>query len=97
VKSVTCQGRWTVPPRLEAAGWVQRHKHSHDRRAFNIRLTDEGRRIVRRVEELLPGLDDPIGGGLQASQRRTLIELLQHVARELDLHPGVHPHLTARS
>jgi DNA-binding MarR family transcriptional regulator len=81
---------------LEAAGLVRRHRHSHDRRAFNIRLTDDGARIVEQVADLLPDLDDRIGRGLDAHQQRTLVELLQHIARELGLHPGVHPHLSAR-
>jgi DNA-binding MarR family transcriptional regulator len=82
---------------LERAGWVRRHRHSHDRRAFHIRLTSAGVRVVQHVEDLLPGLDERIGRGLDADQRQTLLGLLQHVAQELDLHPGVHPHLSTRS
>jgi DNA-binding MarR family transcriptional regulator len=81
---------------LEAAGWVRRHRHDRDRRAFNVRLTDDGSRVVQRVEELLPALDDRIGRGLDVHQRRTLLGLLQLVADEQGLHPGVHPHLSAR-
>jgi DNA-binding MarR family transcriptional regulator len=81
---------------LEAAGLVQRHKHSRDRRAFTIRLTDEGADVVRRVAELLPDLDSRIGRGLAKHQRELLIDLLKHIAHELGLHPGVHPHLSAR-
>ena len=81
---------------LEQAGWVQRHRHSHDRRAFNIRLTDEGARVVQRVQDLLPALDERIGRGLGAEETRTLMGSLHHIARELGLHPGVHPHLSAR-
>jgi DNA-binding MarR family transcriptional regulator len=82
---------------LEKSGWVERHRHSHDRRAFHIRLTDDGTRVVRRVEALLPALDDRIGRGLRTEERQTLLGLLQHIAHQLDLHPGVHPHLSARS
>lgn len=82
---------------LEAAGWVRRDRHSLDRRAFHIRLTDSGARIVRQVEAVLPGLDDRIGRGLDAEQRRTLRALLERVADDLELHPGVHPHLSARA
>jgi DNA-binding MarR family transcriptional regulator len=81
---------------LEEDGWVRRHRDTQDRRAFNIRITTEGARIVQRVEAVLPELDDRIGRGLRPDQRRTLLELLQLVAQDLDLHPGVHPHLSAR-
>jgi DNA-binding MarR family transcriptional regulator len=81
---------------LEGAGWVRRHRHSQDRRAFHIRLTDDGAQVVQRVEELLPALDERIGRGLDVDQRQALLELLHRVADDLGLHPGVHPHLSAR-
>jgi DNA-binding MarR family transcriptional regulator len=81
---------------LEQEGWVRRHRNSQDRRAFNIRITEEGAGIVQRVEDLLPGLDDRVGHGLEPDRRRILLELLEHVARALDLRPGVHPQLSAR-
>jgi DNA-binding MarR family transcriptional regulator len=81
---------------LEDAGWVRRHRDSRDRRAFNIRLTDDGAHVVERVQHVLPGLDDRIGGGLDRNQQRTLQELLQTVARDMKLPPGVHPHLAGR-
>jgi DNA-binding MarR family transcriptional regulator len=81
---------------LEAAGWVRRQRHNQDRRAFKIRLTDDGAQVVRRVEDLLPALDDRIGGGLEPHERQTLVALLEDIAHHLGLSPGVHPHLSTR-
>lgn len=81
---------------LETAGWVRRHRHNQDRRAFEIRLTRGGAQVVRRVEALLPDLDDRIGRGLKPHERRTLVELLEHLAHQQRLSPGVHPYLSTR-
>lgn len=35
--------------RMEAAGWVERHRDTHDERQVRIRLTDEGRALQDRV------------------------------------------------
>lgn len=78
---------------LEAAGWVQRHRSQHDRRAFEVRLTTTGGALVRRVDKLIPALDDDVGRGLTNSERQTMIALLGQIARATDLRPGVHPHL----
>lgn len=82
---------------LERDGWVRRHRDSQDRRAFNILITEAGAGVVQRVGDLLPALDDRIGRGLREDQRRMLRDLLEHVARELELRSGVHPQLSARA
>ncbi len=82
---------------LEAAGWVRRHRSERDRRAFDVRLTRSGSALVARVNRLIPALDAEIGRALTESEERTMVALLARVAAALDLRPGVHPHLSARS
>ena len=45
---------------MEAAGWVRRHRHQRDRRAFDVRLTRKGSALVTRVDRLIPALDEDI-------------------------------------
>jgi DNA-binding MarR family transcriptional regulator len=82
---------------LEGAGWVRRQRNQQDRRAFQIHLTASGRALVGRVDKLVPALDEEIGDGLSAAERRHMIDLLQRVAASAGLSSGVHPHLRDRS
>lgn len=78
---------------MEAAGWARRHRSERDRRAFDVRLTRAGATLVSRVNRLIPTLDAALGAGMSASERETLVALLQRVADTLKLTPGIHPHL----
>ena len=82
---------------MEAAGWVRRHRNEQDRRAFDVRLTRRGSALVARVDKLIPTLDDDIAADLDRDERRVLIKLLTRLASDLQLRPGVHPHLRAAS
>lgn len=82
---------------MEAAGWVRRHRNEQDRRAHEIRLSRKGAALVERVDKVIPSLDGEIGAGLSRGERRVLIGLLTRLASDLQLSPGVHPHLRAAS
>jgi DNA-binding MarR family transcriptional regulator len=82
---------------LEAAGWVQRHRSTRDRRAFGVRLTEAGFALVGQINRLIPALDDELAQGLTDTERKTMVALLKQVARTLELRPGVHPHLGGRA
>lgn len=82
---------------LEASGWVRRHRSPSDRRAYNVRLTPAGVRVVRAAAQLVPPLDDIIAARLDRHERRELTLLLKKVADTLALRPGIHPHLGASS
>jgi DNA-binding MarR family transcriptional regulator len=82
---------------LEAAGWVQRHRSTRDRRAFGVRLTETGLALVGQIDRLIPTLDDELAQRLTDNERKTMVALLKQVALTLDLRPGVHPHLGGRA
>lgn len=82
---------------LEAAGWVQRHRSTRDRRAFDVRLTRTGSALVAQINTLIPTLDDDLAQGLTDSERKAMVALLKHVAVTLELRPGIHPHLGGRA
>jgi DNA-binding MarR family transcriptional regulator len=81
---------------LEAAGWARRHRNEQDRRAFDIRLTEEGARLVHQVDEAIPDVDDQVGQGLDDVERQQMVRLLAKMARTAGLRPGVHPSLRSR-
>lgn len=78
---------------LEAAGWAKRHRSDRDRRAFDVRLTKAGSDLVARVNKLIDAFEDELAESLSASERETVVTLLQRVAATLELRPGVHPNL----
>jgi DNA-binding MarR family transcriptional regulator len=82
---------------LEAAGWVQRHRSTRDRRAFDVRLTGTGSALVAQINTMIPTLDDEFAQGLTDRERKTIVALLKHVALTLELRPGIHPHLGGRA
>lgn len=81
----------------EAAGLARRHRSHTDRRAFEVRLTPAGSALVKRINALIPKLDRELSKGLSPSERDRLTALLRRAADELELNPGVHPNLQARS
>jgi DNA-binding MarR family transcriptional regulator len=82
---------------LEAAGRVQRHRSTRDRRAFDVRLTAAGSALVAQIDVLIPTLEDDFAQGLTDSETQTLLALLKRVALTLELRPGIHPHLGGRA
>ena len=56
--------------RLQRKGLLQRQRARGDARAYVVRLTDEGRRILRRAEPLADNVDERILEALPSGQRR---------------------------
>jgi DNA-binding MarR family transcriptional regulator len=67
--------------RLVARGWLKRRRTRNDARAYAVRLTAEGRRIVRSVEPAWRAADERIHGAVRAvgrnQFRRALLELIE--------------------
>jgi DNA-binding MarR family transcriptional regulator len=80
---------------LEAAGWVERRRSSHDRRAFEIHLTEAGAAMNDEVARLVASLERELTGSLAARDRTATIRHLERLAAEMGLPPGVHPSLRA--
>jgi DNA-binding MarR family transcriptional regulator len=64
---------------LEARGWVVRRRDEADRRRKVVALTPEGRVMTRRLVRRVEVAQDTLLAGLEADERRTLVELLRRV------------------
>jgi DNA-binding MarR family transcriptional regulator len=70
-----------VIDRLEARGLVVRAAQPNDRRSHALRLSDAGVALLHRLEEMVREHERQIGRSLSAEDQRTLISLLDRVAR----------------
>lgn len=64
---------------LEAQGWLKRESHDVDRRSNSLMLTAKGRTHLARAKALIWELDQGWTSALSASERQTLIALLDKV------------------
>ncbi|MGH3558973.1 MAG: MarR family winged helix-turn-helix transcriptional regulator [Mycobacterium sp.] len=83
----------TIIDNLERAGLAKRLPHPDDRRAFAVTLTDSARHLLPALDEPLLALQDEIVAPLSSAERDTLRNMLQRIAAEAGLIPGVHPQL----
>ncbi len=67
--------------RAETRGLVARGRSSADGRAFDVFLTEEGRRQARLIERDVQQAVLPGTAGLSAAERETLRELLERMQR----------------
>ncbi len=70
-----------VIDRLESRGLVVRAVSLTDRRSHALRLSDEGARLLHRLEELVRSHERHIARDLSAADKQRLIELLDRIAR----------------
>ena len=61
---------------LERSGFVTRHRDAGDRRASQVRLTDEGRRLFVRLRRVAAAFDGQLRAGLTSSEMADLERLL---------------------
>ena len=76
---------------LEERGLVERRNSSDDRRVYALHLTRKGGEAFEAIGKVARAHDDAICSGLGAEERRTLASLLNRIAEEQGLTPGVHP------
>ena len=69
--------------RMQKKGLLQRRRTKEDARAYAVRLTDEGRRVLRTAEPLAKRVDERILEALPAKQREQFIEDLLAIADTL--------------
>jgi DNA-binding MarR family transcriptional regulator len=75
---------------LEQRGLLERRPSPSDRRAHALYQTAAGKRLLAKATALAAGLEGELTQGLDQVQRAQLIELLDRVAAELGVPPGVH-------
>jgi DNA-binding MarR family transcriptional regulator len=64
---------------LEKRSLVQRQPHPSDKRAVALLLTTEGSQLMRKAEQTARQLEDDAAARLSATERKTLIRLLQKI------------------
>ena len=76
---------------LESRGLLARQRSATDRRNYELHLTDDGQELLTRLREVAVAHEKDVTTALTADERARLIELLQKVADQQGLTPGVHP------
>jgi len=76
---------------LEKKGVVERRDHPEDRRVYAVHLTTEGRKRLEAVGRAAREHDRAVCAGLSDEERGLLASLLERIAGEQGLTPGVHP------
>ena len=76
---------------LESAGYVERVRDGADRRRNSLELTATGKGALRTIGSVARAHDAAICAALTDKEHATLTELLQRIADEQGLTPGVHP------
>jgi DNA-binding MarR family transcriptional regulator len=76
---------------LEEKGLVERRDSREDRRVYALQLTAKGRRALENVTRISLEHDDAICSSLNEGERAQLSTLLQRIADDQKLTPGVHP------
>ena len=69
--------------RLQRKGLLQRRRTKEDARAYAVKLTDEGRKVLRTAEPLAKKVDERILETLPARQREQFIDELLSIVDTL--------------
>ncbi|MFD7783352.1 MarR family winged helix-turn-helix transcriptional regulator [Streptomyces nojiriensis] len=76
---------------LEDKRLVERRRSAEDRRNYELHLTPEGRQALGAVSRAAAAHEDDLLAALDPDGRARLVELLERVAAQQELTPGVHP------
>ncbi|MGH8820481.1 MAG: MarR family winged helix-turn-helix transcriptional regulator [Rhodoferax sp.] len=81
-----CSALSILPPNLvgminalEKRELIARRPHPHDRRATGLRLTEAGQKLMRDAEQTASELEAQATSRLSATERKTLMRLLQKI------------------
>ena len=72
---------------LESAGLARRRPSATDRRAREIAITPEGRRLLQRARRLITQVEDEVLTGLSAEERSELLALLRRALESAPAQP----------
>ncbi len=76
---------------LEARGFVKRRENEDDRRIYALYLTDKGEGVLGEIGRVGKEHQESLLASLGKEEREQLAGLLQRIADEQGLTPGVHP------
>ncbi|HWF02980.1 MAG TPA: MarR family transcriptional regulator [Candidatus Angelobacter sp.] len=76
---------------LEKRNLIERKPNPDDRRLYSLHLTKDGVEILERIGKVAREHQDALLAALNSEERASLTALLQKIAGEQALTPGVHP------
>jgi DNA-binding MarR family transcriptional regulator len=76
---------------LETRGVIERRDNPHDRRSYALFLTDKGRDTFKVIGRLAREHQEALCAALTDKERAQLAALLERIAADQGLSPGVHP------
>jgi DNA-binding MarR family transcriptional regulator len=76
---------------MESSGLVARQASAKDRRTYNVVLTKKGAAMLKSIGEVAREHAEHLLTGLNQEQRQLLASLLDKIAQQQQLTPGVHP------
>lgn len=65
--------------RLEGQGFVERYASDNDGRQMHVRLTDEGRALLLRMNAAMAGAEEHTFGSLKKKERKQLAKILAKI------------------
>jgi DNA-binding MarR family transcriptional regulator len=80
-----------VVDEMESMGLIVRESHAEDRRAHALQITPQGREKLATIGAASRQHNDTLCAALNEEERGMLAELLQRIADQQGLTPGVHP------
>jgi DNA-binding MarR family transcriptional regulator len=76
---------------LEHRGLLERRNHPTDRRSYALHLTAKGRDVLKQIAHIAREHQQDLCAALDDHERQQLATLLQRIATQQGLTPGVHP------
>lgn len=76
---------------LQDRDLIQRRRSTTDRRNYQLHLTAPGKQTLGQIRKIAIAHEQDLTAALTNSERQHLADLLQRVADQQGLHPGVHP------
>jgi DNA-binding MarR family transcriptional regulator len=76
---------------LESRGWVERKPNADDRRQYALHLTTKGKETFTKIGQIAREHQDALCASLSNAEKEKLSDLLQKIAEQQGLTPGVHP------
>jgi len=76
---------------MEERGLVERRSDPQDRRNHALYLTAKGGRLMGQLNEVAIAHEEAVCAGLDPKERQQLVALLQRIAANQALEPGIHP------